>query len=141
MSNLIHLVYLSVSSAILSEEELDIFLSEIRKNNQKLGVTGLLLYNDEFFIQVIEGTRDTIHNLFNVIKTDPRHSNIVKLLDEPIASRAFPDWSMGFRRMNDDKTSNIPGFSTFMHAEHPEVVPKGITKEVMYLLNNFRKHI
>lgn len=140
MSELIHIVYVSSSSGRLSEEELEEFLSEIRRRNQQLEVTGLLLYNDGFFIQVIEGAQDTIENLFQVIKKDRRHSNIVKLLEEPISSRAFPDWSMGYRKISNEQSSRIPGFSDFMQSNNPEEAIKGGTKEVIYLLNSFRQY-
>jgi len=50
----------------------------------------LLLYNEEAFIQVIEGKREIIKNLFGRISKDSRHSNMVKLLGKPIEKRAFP---------------------------------------------------
>jgi hypothetical protein len=120
--------------------ELGIFLSEIRRKNQQQEVTGLLLYNEGTFIQVIEGTRDVIQDLFQIIKKDPRHSNIVKLLDESIESRAFPDWSMGYRKISNEQLADIPGFSNFMDAENPEDVVKGCREEVLHLLYSFRRH-
>ena len=140
MSDLIHIVYVSVSSERLSEKYLDDFLSAIRKRNKQRRVTGLLLYNDEFFIQVIEGSKETIHNLFEIIKNDSRHSNIVKLLEESIESRSFPDWSMGYRKINQTQTDRIPGFSNCMQTDQPDEIISGTTEELMYLLNSFRKH-
>ncbi len=140
MEELIHIVYASFSDKNLSEKELNKLLKDIRIKNKKQNVTGLLLYNDGAFIQVIEGESDIIHNLYKIIKKDKRHTNIVKLLDEPISERAFPDWSMGFRKINRKQSAGIKGFSDFMVIDEPEKTLKGSKKEVMQLLNGFRKH-
>ncbi|WP_372645401.1 BLUF domain-containing protein [Ancylomarina sp.] len=140
MADLIHIVYLSYSVKELSESELNSLLATIRRKNEVQNITGLLLYNDEAFIQVIEGNRETIHQIFDLISKDSRHSNIVKLLEEPITKRAFPDWSMGFRKIDKEQNLQLPGFSDFMHTDKSTVSMKGITKEVMHLLNSFRKH-
>jgi len=140
MSDLIHIVYLSVSARKLAEKEQNELLTEIRRNNKILEVTGLLLYNDEFFTQVIEGAKNTIQNLHETIKKDSRHGNFVKLLEEPIENRAFPDWSMGYRKINTNEDSSLPGFSNFMNADQPTENMEGITEEVMHLLNSFRTH-
>jgi len=140
MPDLIHIVYVSFAYKALSEKELDALLAGIRKKNEPRNVTGLLLYNDLNFIQVIEGAEKTIHNLFEAIEQDTRHTNIVKLLEESIEKRAFPDWSMGFRRISKKQTSRLPGFSDFLTAEDPEKVISGSTEQVMYLLDSFRRY-
>jgi hypothetical protein len=140
MDDLIHIVYVSFANEQLSEKALEDLLTSIRKKNEKQDVTGLLLYNDGSFIQVIEGADETIRNLFDVIKQDRRHSNVVKLLEEPIEKRAFPDWSMGYRKLSKKQSSRLPGYSEFMHAENPVSVIKGSTEEVVYLLDSFRKY-
>jgi len=140
MANLIHIVYVSFSSISLSEKEIIDLLTEVRKKNKDQNVTGLLLYNNESFIQVIEGATKTIHALFEKIKNDKRHENVVKLLEEPIENRAFPDWSMGFRQITKKQTAKIPGFSNFMFAETPETAVQKSTEQVVYLLNQFKAH-
>ena len=90
MIDLIHIIYLSYSTKELSENELNGFWSTIRKQNEIQNITDLLLYNEEAFIQVIEGKREIIKNLFGRISKDSRHSNMVKLLGKPIEKRAFP---------------------------------------------------
>jgi hypothetical protein len=140
MERLIHIVYVSFSNKPLSEQEILDLLTEIREKNRKKMVTGLLLYNNQAFIQVIEGTEHSINSLFNNIKKDPRHGNIVKLLEEEIDARAFPDWSMGFSMISKKESDEIPGFSDFMHAENPEEILQNSKKEVVYLLNKFKMY-
>lgn len=140
MYELIHIVYVSFALRNLSEKELHDLLEEIRAKNHSRDVTGLLLYNDRSFIQVIEGGKKTIQHLFNTIKNDSRHTNVVKLLEEPIDKRAFPDWSMGFQRISNEQSSKIPGFSDFMQREKPAETIRGSTQQVVYLLDSFRKY-
>lgn len=140
MKDLIHIVYVSFAQNNLSEKELKHLLREIRKKNAEQGITGLLLYNDGSFIQVIEGSEEVIHRVFTSISKDNRHTNVVKLLEEPIDHRAFPDWSMGFRQISDKQSSSIPGFSDFMHRENPAQTIRSSTEQVIYLLNSFRKY-
>ena len=140
MSDLIHIVYVSFSSTEMSEDEIIELLAEVRAKNKKQHVTGLLLHNNESFIQVIEGEKNTINRLYEKIKTDPRHENIVKLLEEPIHSRAFPDWSMGFQEISSAETAAIPGFSKFMISEEPEKEIEKARPKVMDLLFKFKKY-
>ena len=111
MKELIHIVYVSFAQKELSEKELTGLLKEIRSKNAEQGITGLLLYNDGAFIQVIEGSKEIINRVFKSISNDQRHTNVVKLLEEPIVQRAFPDWTMGFRQISDEQSASIPGFS------------------------------
>jgi len=140
MKDLIHVVYVSFAQKDLSEKELQYLLKEIRGKNAEQGITGLLLYNEGSFIQVIEGSEEIIQRVFKSISQDNRHTNVVKLLEEPIKNRAFPDWTMGFRRISDAQSSSIPGFSDFMHRENPVQTIQNSTEQVIYLLNSFRKY-
>ncbi|HEX8328161.1 MAG TPA: BLUF domain-containing protein [Hymenobacter sp.] len=92
-----HLVYTSVASAHLSEDELQRLLGHWRDTNAALGVTGVLLYSEGNILQVLEGRDDAIHPLYKTIEADVRHRSVTKLADGPVQSRAFAEWSMRFR--------------------------------------------
>ncbi|MGM0504454.1 MAG: BLUF domain-containing protein, partial [Bacteroidota bacterium] len=104
MKDLIQIVYVSFSVKDLTENDLEELLVDIRKRNKVQKVTGLLLYNDGTFIQLIEGKTGIIQNLYEKIKNDRRHSNVVLLLDESIKKRAFPDWTMGYYKLNREQS-------------------------------------
>ena len=140
MSELIHIVYVSTSTHDLSQLELDELLKSIRAKNKKNNITGLLLYNDGMFIQVIEGDVKRIIDLFELVKSDARHKNIVELLKEPIKKRSFPDWSMGFKRITNEDLKSIHGFSNFMSEDTDWEPDPGIAEQVLFLLNSFRKY-
>ncbi len=140
MKDLIHIVYVSFSEKELTEVELDELLKDIRKRNKQQKVTGLLLYNDGSFIQLIEGSSQIIKNLFEIIKKDPRHTNIVLLLEESIQKRAFPDWSMGYCKLNKEQKKSLPGYSDFIQSEDSVNFIESTSREAMKLLNSFKIH-
>lgn len=116
---LMQLVYVSFATHKFSEAELEQLLDSIRVNNQRLGVTGMLLYRNGDFIQVLEGAETTITQLYQTILDDPRHSGMFELLSQPITEREFGDWSMGFKRIGSD---NLPGYSKLMNnPNNPEL--------------------
>ena len=69
-------------------------LTVSRRNNAETGVTGLLLSAGRNFLQVIEGPGDCVDALFLRIAHDPRHTQVLKLLDHDIPEPSFPDWTM-----------------------------------------------
>ncbi|MFZ5691976.1 MAG: BLUF domain-containing protein [Pseudomonadota bacterium] len=74
---------------------LDRILEQSRRNNPPRGITGLLCYTSDVFVQVIEGGRDEVCELFTAIVRDERHTGLRLLSYEEIAERRFPGWSMG----------------------------------------------
>ncbi len=65
-------------------------------NNQKDNITGLLIYKNKQFAQVIEGEEDAIERVWSKIQRDTRHKDIQLLSKEPIVNRSFTKWSMLF---------------------------------------------
>ena len=80
----------------------------------RLGITGMLLYKDLDFMQVIEGEENTVRKLSSRIERDRRHQGYTELRWEVIRERRFPDWSMGFRNLKNIDVEQIPGYSPFM---------------------------
>lgn len=92
---LVRLLYASRAAASLTPDALDDILERSRRNNPALGITGLLCLADEFFIQVLEGGRDEVCELYNTIVRDGRHSDVRLLAYEEIFERRFGAWTMG----------------------------------------------
>jgi hypothetical protein len=76
------------------DDSLETIVSSSRKNNPELGITGCLLSGRNSFLQLLEGPKQTVDNLYLKISADSRHKNIVKLNDEVIGDRLFSSWSM-----------------------------------------------
>jgi hypothetical protein len=115
----VHIMFrlLYVSSAIkpFSKSELADLLVVSRVNNSQYDITGMLLYKDGNFLQVLEGEEAAVRKLYEKISCDPRHTDRSVLFDEEIAEPLFRDWSMGFRDLGDSDIRNLPGFSPFMN--------------------------
>jgi hypothetical protein len=111
---LIGLIYVSKAVTVFKEEELLGLLFKARPKNRGLGITGLLLYKAGNFIQLLEGERDVVMRLFQEISCDPRHCNILCVLNAGIPAREFPEWSMGFKNLDTLKPGDVPGYSDFM---------------------------
>lgn len=140
MTNLIHLVYVSFSKKQLSELELDELLCEIRPKNLANNVTGLLLYNDEIFIQIIEGTPKIISRLYEKLQRDSRHTNVVKILEEEISQRSFPNWSMGYQKLTKEESSDLPGYTDLMTSDDLRGSLKQSSKIIIDLIEKFMKY-
>ena len=91
---LIRLLYASRAVAPLTASVLDQILEKSRQNNPGLGVTGLLCASEDVFIQVLEGGRDEVCELYNAIVRDNRHQHVKLLSFEEIAERRFGAWTM-----------------------------------------------
>lgn len=89
------LVYMSISEQVSPQTIQDI-LRSAHKNNPQLGITGILLLVGNTFIQILEGPKECVSSLFELIKKDTRHHDVQCLSEQPVEERAFPDWSMGY---------------------------------------------
>jgi hypothetical protein len=88
--------YLSYATDNFDKDIKDI-LAKSRENNQKNGITGMLVYRDEMFIQVLEGFFKAIQDLYGKIAMDLRHSNLSLVIKQEVPERVFADWSMGYK--------------------------------------------
>lgn len=105
-----HLVYTSHAAKPLSEADLIELLKECRSFNREHGITGMLLYIQGKFIQVLEGSKDEVIQLFDHIATDPRHTRVAVISEGDSPHRIFKDWSMGFRRLTTAEANELSGF-------------------------------
>ena len=92
---LVRCLYASRPVQPLTGPFLDSILNQSRKNNPALGITGLLCVSENLFIQVIEGGRDEVCELYNAIVRDVRHEKVRLLQYEEITERQFGSWTMG----------------------------------------------
>ena len=99
MSPLIQCIYSSAATTAFEEHDIPPFLDKIRAANEGYGVTGMLLYVEGSFFQILEGAQDTVEALVRRIETDPRHTRLTVIIREPIAERSFGEWTMGFESL------------------------------------------
>lgn len=137
-SDLYQLVYVSAATDLFEEDELHDILTVSRRNNQKRGITGMLLYHDGGFIQALEGPQDEVLDLYRKIERDPRHNHAIKLLNGPIEARNFPEWKMGFQKV-DGATADLPGFSHFLEEPSPSTAGRKELAHPIKLLLSFKE--
>lgn len=137
---MLSLVYASSAIKLLSDEALAEILRVSRTNNAQLDITGLLLYKDGNFIQVLEGPDENVRAVYQKIQRDPLHKSLMLLLEEPITERLFPDWSMGFQRV-EHQTLDLPGFSPFLADDSLVDLFRQNRQRVARLLLAFRENI
>ena len=101
------LVYASAGTQKWSRTEVESMLAGFRENNASLDVTGLLLYNEGSFIQVLEGTQSAVIRLYARLLDDTRHENLQLLSVRPIRERTFVAWGMGLVESTDDARSHL----------------------------------
>lgn len=104
------LAYVSTAVQLMTDSELIDILKVARSRNAKNDVTGVLLYSDGTFIQVLEGEPANIDQIFHSISNDKRHKNIIKLVDGSLDKKYFADWNMGFATVDKDRAREISGF-------------------------------
>jgi hypothetical protein len=104
-------IYSSAAISLFSETE----LARARVNNERLGITGLLLYDDGSFLQVLEGEQSVIEKLYELIERDKRHTRIVALLRRDVPARHFAQWRMGFASIS-QLSKKLPGYAEYRKA-------------------------
>jgi hypothetical protein len=92
---LVRLMYASRAVPAVDQEELQTILRQSKSRNPGCGITGVLCFSHGIFLQVLEGGRSAVNQLYNRIVTDPRHSQVELLLYREIGERRFAGWSMG----------------------------------------------
>ncbi len=75
--------------------DIDQIIKTSRRNNARVGVTGFLMFDGEYFAQALEGTRSAVTHTYNRIAGDLRHVNMHLISCLDVNERLFPDWSMG----------------------------------------------
>lgn len=116
-----YLIYASQSKKGWTENEIRALLETSVKNNKKLGITGILIFLKDRFIQLLEGEKQNVHYMYDKIKQDPRHEKIIVLLEGYLDSRIFKEWSMGFKALNEEEFERLSGYKKLedLFAEKP----------------------
>lgn len=113
-NKIIQKVYYSISNTEINTNLINDILEHSRKSNSKKNITGCLLYHNNVFLQLLEGEKSTVENLFSVIKQDSRHTEVTEIYDEMVTNRIFPTWSMAFHEL-DDTEEEVKKFIKSVH--------------------------
>ena len=104
------LVYVSLSVRPLQTHELVAMLDQARSHNTDKGITGVLVYHRQEFLQQIEGECAVVRDLFERICRDRRHQQVHVLWEASMPARSFEHFSMGFVAPDDAQLAGYPGY-------------------------------
>ncbi|MCB1748270.1 MAG: BLUF domain-containing protein [Gammaproteobacteria bacterium] len=92
----VRLIYCSRALREMSLQDIQNILRTARANNERLGICGMLSYQSSWFLQVLEGPRSEVNELFLDIADDPRHDAVTIIAYEYVDEALFSDWRMGY---------------------------------------------
>jgi hypothetical protein len=133
----IQLVYLSSATQWPSSADLQALLQQSQQRNASSGITGMLLYKNAQFLQLLEGEAGPVHEIFASVCRDPRHNGVVKLVEQAAAERSFDGWYMGFRNLDDDAPPPPAGFADVFAGGFDKDALLGSGERLVRLLRRF----
>ena len=126
---IVRCVYASRAASSLTSAMVEDILDKSRSHNPELGITGILCHGGDVFMQVLEGGRDTVNELYNKIVRDPRHLDVAVLHFEEVTERRFAGWTMGQVNLAKVNPSIVLKYS-----EKPVLDPYGVSGKVSMAL-------
>jgi len=119
------LIYVSTARELMDKDALLGILAKAREKNARLGITGMLLYKDGNFLQLLEGEERIVRGIYETIARDTRHFDTMITMEEAVSERMFTEWSMGFHDLSDPALQSLPGFAPFRHLnfDHRSATP------------------
>ena len=116
MTQLTHCIYASSAAPSFQEYDIPALLERARMANAERDLTGMLLYIDGSFFQVLEGEAAAVDEVYGQILLDSRHTLITMIIREPVAARSFSEWTMGFCNVDPLQAGEIIGENGFFEA-------------------------
>ena len=90
------IMYSSQATKPMTVTDLEKILTDARAGNQARNVTGVLVYVDGVFFQILEGDQAVVRNLMANIASDTRHQSVKVFYEAQVDVRAFDSWSMAY---------------------------------------------
>jgi Mor family transcriptional regulator len=134
---MIQLVYISTATDWPTESGLLDLLEQARSRNLRRHITGMLLYSNNTFLQVLEGEAKDVRELYDSICKDTRNEGHVILRESEILIRDFPDWSMGFENLESCSPNALPGFVEVFGGKLDKTIAVNNKTNAIKLLMNF----
>lgn len=125
--------YVSTATPNLSDAEIQELMDFVKIHNNANQITGVLMYSDGNFFQVLEGEKNVIQELFAKIKKDPRHYDVIQIISNQIAERNFSEYHSSFTTIKDSTShAELYKFLKNEEANNPENY-----KSISYLATKF----
>ena len=129
--------YVSSVNSNLTEDDILKVLKYTRNWNNEHGITGILLYSDGNFFQVLEGEKELLKSLLSRIIKDERHTNVMVIFEKEVSETKFDDYQSDFISLDSCfQSKNIELYLSQIEKLNPK-----IHSSVRYILNNFAEGI
>lgn len=132
-------MYISRLTDPLSMAEIENIGITSSRNNRQADITGLLVYFERLFFQIIEGEEQVVDQLFDTIGKDPRHQDIIRLKTEyDVEDRLFPAWSMKTINLDNNVDELIRPIKILLQAvtESHRIIEQYTQPSILKILNN-----
>lgn len=134
---MINLLYTSTCHQPFSLQDLNLLLAECRLKNTFLGITGILLYNQGAFLQVLEGEDLTVRKIYKKIKNDSRHKNVITVNEYAIEKRNYFDWSMAFKEISASDWISLEACIIYSAKDKIYPIAADASTSITALINSF----
>ena len=104
---LYQLTYRSEAKMGISAEDINSILRQSEANNPKFEITGCLVYNEGYFVQLLEGEKEIVKERFDVIELDDRHEMVEVLSEGETLDRMFEDWKMAYIKLPEEPATRL----------------------------------
>lgn len=133
---LFSLVYTSRAASPMARADLVGLLQQCRVHNTAARLTGILLYRNQTFVQMLEGQRNRVEPLYEAIRRDPRHHDVTTVTSREQLDRQFPDWSMGFSNLDEEPVA-LPGWTDVLDRapDAPTSAEAGLVRDLLELFD------
>ncbi len=132
------LLYISTATSPYSKDDIMDILNISRQFNSRNDITGLLLYHEGSILQVLEGEKEVIEDLFyNKICLDKRHHGIIELLNHEIKERSFEDWSMGFKQISTQDWAELKGHIDISNIEEFSKAINSASDDIITMIKSY----
>jgi hypothetical protein len=105
--------YVSTANIDFQDQEIEDMMIKTNQFNSDEKITGILLYNERNFFQLIEGEKKAIQNLYERIKPDFQHKNIIRIFQKLVFEPAFDGYLTDF--ISDTKKYNESQLKHYLH--------------------------
>lgn len=136
-----HLVYTSHAVKPFSDAELLELLQQSRDRNKEFNISGILLYVQGKFMQVLEGKKAFVEQIYASILKDPRHTRVTLVLEGNSPARIFKGWSMGFKKLSNEDFAGVSGFTDIDTFFNEHQIKENSSLLLMILKSFYRKNM
>jgi hypothetical protein len=135
LASLFRLVYVSTARPGLTDSDIEDLLNVAQSNNDERYITGYLVHNGPSFMQLIEGPKAEVDEIYGRIVADDRHSGVIRILAEWASERAFPNWSMNYFRV--DQHGSVGMMISRQQDSVDSLMDAGVPRDVLRLFSKF----